>query len=285
MAATTIGEALLRASSFLKGSSPTPGLDARVLLMHTLKKDEVYLYTYGDELLSPEAAEAFFARVERRKKGEPAAYITGWKEFMGRPFKVDSRVLIPRPETEILVEEAVKSLEKAFPHRRALRILDLGTGSGAVAVTAACLLPEAAVYAIDISAAALEVARENAALLQVAERITFLEGDLLSSLPSTLNFELIIANLPYIPEESFLSLPVEVRNFEPHLALNGGEKGLALYRRLLPEVCGRVAPGGIVALEIGLGQAAEAAALFPPGSMEIIKDYAGIDRVILWRAA
>lgn len=284
--ALTIREALQRASSLLKESSPTYLLDTRVLLGAALARDAGYLYAHGDQELSVLEEEDYAARIKRRKLGEPVAYIIGEKEFMGLPLRVNPSVLIPRPETEVLVEAALAALEHCFPSPAPLHILDIGTGSGAIALSLAFYRPEARVMAVDASMAALEVAAENARLLGLAQRVAFVQGDLFPPTNFPLPYHLVISNPPYIPTGELPHLPVDVADYEPSLALDGGEDGLSFYRRLLPPPPGLLAEKGILALEVGEGQAERVRALYPAAfGVNIIKDYAGIDRVVLFEMA
>lgn len=226
--------------------------DAETLLLRATGLSRASLLAHGDDTLSPEHAAAFDALIARRFAGEPIQQITGEAEFFGLPFRVTRDVLIPRPETEHLVERAIAIAQ----HTLRPRIIDIGTGSGAIAVALAHALPQAAITTIDISTAALSVARENATRNNVSVR--FLEGNLLA--PVALvgsepeQFDLIVSNPPYVPETDRDSLSVEVRDFEPALALFAGADGLDIYRRLLPAAFTVLAPGGALLLEIGYGQ-------------------------------
>ncbi len=216
------------------------------------------------------------ALIKRRQAGESVAYLVGKKEFWGLELAVDARVLVPRPDTETLIEEARARLDEV----EAPRIADVGTGSGALAVTLAKLRPDAVVFASDVSAGALEVARGNAERLGVA--VTFLEGDLAAPLLPHAPFRLIVANLPYIPSAELAALPPEVRA-EPALALDGGADGLDLVRRLIIAAPALLAPGGALALEIGAGQAAATSALLAAagfGEISVRPDLAGVERVV-----
>lgn len=279
----TIKEALGRASSLLAGSTVTPYLDARVLLGRLLKRNSAYLYAHNEETIPPREAEAFFFQVHRRRQGEPVAYITGEKEFMGLTFRVTPAVLIPRPETEVLVEAALQAVrEKAFSPG-SLEVLDIGTGSGAIALSLVYYLARVRVTALDASAGALEVARENARRLGLLSRVRFLQADLFPPLPPSRPFQLVISNPPYIPSGDLDRLPLSVRAYEPREALDGGRDGLDYYRRLLPPPPGLLAPGGTLALEVGAGQAAEVLSLCPYPA-RTVRDYAGEDRVVLFTA-
>ena len=243
--------------------------DTETLLLHALRKtapqtnldtSQAWLIAHDGEPLAPDAAATFCDLVKRRLAGEPIQYITGDAEFYGLPFHVNRDVLIPRPETEHLVEMAIALAQKlrqagAIPDPRipSLRIVDVGTGSGAIAVALAHALPFAEITATDISAAALAVARNNAARNGVIGRVRFLDGDLLEPVVNE-HFDIVVSNPPYVPESDRATLDVEVRDYEPAQALFAGEDGLAIYRRLIPAAFGALVPGGFVALEIGYGQ-------------------------------
>jgi len=219
--------------------------------------------------------------VQRRLRYEPVAYITGVREFFGLEFRVTPDTLIPRPETELLVD---KSLEAAASRSFVPRhIADIGTGCGAVAVTLALQLPEAEVYAVDISPRALEVAGENTDSHGVSARVRLLQGDLLQPLPQMV--DIIVANLPYVRDREMSGLGKDIRGYEPELALAGGPDGLVQIGRLLDQVEGRLRPGGVVLLEIGEGQlraVTELAGEFLPGAcVEAFRDLAGVYRVVV----
>jgi len=270
--------------------------DAETLLLHVIREDApdvnlAWLIAHGYKTLPARETSAFRAWIERRRAGEPIQYITGEAEFYGLSFRVNSGVLIPRPETEHLVEKVIEiagGLEKpriAKPRIAKLRIADVGTGSGAIAVALASKLPAARMHATDISAAALAVARANAERNGVAERVTFHEGDLLAPLAGKL-FDFVVSNPPYVPERDRDSLSVEVRDYEPAQALFAGADGLAVYRRLIPAAFAALTPKGFVALEIGFGQQAAVGELLADARFEDIeftKDLQGIARVAVAR--
>lgn len=280
----TIGDALNRGSRFLhQNGSESPRLDAEVLLAHLLGRDRVYLYRESRQELGDDTAARYRSLLERRAAGEPVAYITGHREFMGLDFLVGPPVLIPRPETELLVERALEALA-GWPGRRIA--VDVGTGSGAVAVSLARLAPGCRVYATDVSAEALAVARENARRL--GARVFFGRGDLLDPLRGVLHpgtVAVMAANLPYIPGSEMLELPRSVRDFEPRQALDGGPDGLAHYCRLVPQAGDFLAPGGTLLMEIGPDQAGQARALVPPPcwDAEVLPDLAGRPRLVVAR--
>jgi release factor glutamine methyltransferase len=257
-----------------------PRLDAEVLLSHILKKDRLHLYTDFDQPLSPAELTCYREAVKRRVQRQPVAYITGCREFMGLEFAVNPAVLIPRPDTEILVEAALARLTGLTDPV----IADLGTGSGAIAVSILANLPGGSGVAVDVSPEALAVARENADRLGVAGRLEFCRGDMLEPLNNK-KFDAILSNPPYIPDSDIAVLSAEVRQ-EPRLALAGGSDGLTFYRRLVAQAANYLKPGGFMAVEVGVDQAGPVAALAGQGSLlkaeTVIKDYAGIERVIVF---
>ncbi len=218
----------------------TPVLDAELLLAHVLEHSRAWLWAHPTEEVAPEAEQGFARLLARRRRREPLPYILGNWEFYGRTFTVTPHVLIPRPETELLVE-LVLTWARA---QQASCIADIGTGSGAIAITLAAEMPSLHLMAVDLSAAALAIARANARRLGVAARITFLEGDLLQPLRATpcMPLDAIAANLPYIAEEEYPTLMPEVRDYEPREALLAGDSGIALIRRLIEECAGVLRP-------------------------------------------
>jgi release factor glutamine methyltransferase len=264
------------AARFGERGLATPRLDAELIVAQILGLPRIQLYVQSDRPLSVTELGDIRALIKRRQAGESVAYLVGKKEFWGLELAVDARVLVPRPDTETLIEEALARLEGV----EAPRLADVGTGSGALAVTLAKLRPDAVVFASDISAGALEVARANAERLGVA--VTFLEGDLAAPLLPHAPFRLIVANLPYIPFADLAGLPPEVRA-EPALALDGGADGLDLVRELIAAAPALLAVGGALALEIGAGQAAATSRLLADaGLVEIAvrPDLAGVERVV-----
>jgi len=273
----TLRSTLDQAASRL-ASGPHPDRarrDAESLLLHATGLSRASLLAHDTDELSPAQSEAFAALIARRSAGEPIQQITGQAEFFGLPFRVTPDVLIPRPETEHLVERAIELLRTAASPR----ILDIGSGSGAIAVALAHALPGAAVTSVDISPAALAVARDNAARNHA--RVRFLEGNLLAPVAAE-HFDLIASNPPYVPETDRPSLSVEVRDFEPALALFAGPDGLAIYRRLIPQAFAALVPGGWLLLEIGYGQRDAIHALLAAAgfaSIAFTADLQGIPRV------
>jgi release factor glutamine methyltransferase len=260
--------------------------DTETLLLHALKTNVpdanlAWLIAHEDEPLAADAAGPFCDLIERRLAGEPIQYITGEAEFYGLPFHVNRDVLIPRPETEHLVE-TVMALAAEFVRPK---IVDVGTGSGAIAVALAHALPFAEITATDISADALAVAKANAARNGVADRVRFFKGDLLEAVAGE-HFDIVISNPPYVPESDRTTLDVEVRDYEPAQALFAGEDGLQIYRRLIPAAFDALVPGGYLALEIGYGQRAGIEALLVRegfAGIKFIPDLQGIARVAVAR--
>jgi release factor glutamine methyltransferase len=253
-------------------------LQAEILLAHTLETTRAMVLARLNETLAPEVAARFAANVARRAKHEPLAYIIGHQEFYGLDFIVDRRVLIPRHETETLVHIALdRARTMALP-----TIVDVGTGSGALALTLAYHLPHARLFALDQSRDALEVARLNAKRLNVETRVKFLHSDLLAAFTDV--FDVLVANLPYIPTHRFEQLPREIRVFEPRAALDGGEDGLAVMRRLLAQLQTHANRNAIVLLEISeeQGKSAMEAAyhILPRAVVTLHRDLEGLDRVL-----
>jgi len=260
-------------------------LDAQVLLSYVLGVDRVYLYTYPERELAAREEQQYRELIDRRAQHEPVAYLTGTKEFYGREFIVDRRVLIPRPETELLVEAALEQVRLHLYVDRLPLVADIGTGSGAIPVTIALEEPQLPyLYACDVSPDALEVARLNCERYHVEQRLRLLHGDLLAPLPEPV--DILIANLPYVGtnEESFLA--PDVLNYEPHQALFSGPDGLELLRRFCQEVqeSAKVKPGAVVLLEIGYQQREPLIrllqALLPQSRITTQRDYAGWDRIL-----
>ena len=260
-------------------------LDTQVLLSHVLKVDRSFLFAYPERLLSAEQERQFLALIERREHGEPAAYLVGHQEFYGREFVVDKRVLIPRPETELLVEVALRACRGMLDDGRTPLVADIGTGSGVIPITLAIEEPRLPyLYATDISSDALDVASLNCRRHHVEERVRLLQGDLLAPLPEPV--DVITANLPYIGTNEMGILEPDVRDYEPHLALFSGPNGLDLLRRFFIEaqLPGKLKNGAILVLEIGYSQREPLAhllqELWPQAQVVFIKDFSGWDRVL-----
>ncbi|MGE5390460.1 MAG: peptide chain release factor N(5)-glutamine methyltransferase [Deltaproteobacteria bacterium] len=262
-----------------------PRLEAELLLAHVLGQSRVYLYANYEAPSNPPEREAYRTLIKRRAAGEPLAYITGTKEFMSLTYQVGPQVLIPRPETELLVEQvidlvrgtAASSEEMGDPP--AVRICDVGTGSGAIAVSLAYYLPGSSLSAVDLSAAALETAQANALRNEVY--VEYHHGDLLAPLAGTQPFDYIVANLPYIPESEYLALDRGILEYEPREALLAGGDGLDLYRLLLPQALDLLKPGGYIVYEIGAGQGEAAMGLMGQFTeVELLTDLAGRDRMV-----
>lgn len=276
-------EALAWARAQLDAAPGAEPLDAAILLAHVLSLPRAALLAHPETPLSAPLSARFAALVTRRAAGEPVAYLTGRRAFYDRDFLVTPDVLIPRPETEHLIEAALSWAQQRAKRGAGLRVADIGTGSGAIAVTLAVYLPDARLHAIDRSPAALEVARQNAGRAGVAGRITFHQGDLLRPLlDAGERVDLIAANLPYIPSADLDAL--DVARHEPRLALDGGPDGLDAIRRLLAQMPDALAAPGLALLEIGAGQGAAVRALaeraLPGAAIAVLADYAGHDRLL-----
>ena len=276
---------LTRAASRLKASTDVPRLEAELLLAHVLGLSRAELYAHPERPLPPHQLHSYRSLVDRRARGEPLPHLTGHIEFYGLDFAVDSRVLIPRPETETLVDLALPLVSCVRPgpgKDRRLLIADVGTGSGCVAIALAVHAPQSFVYALDLSPEALSVARANAKRHRVADRITLLQSDLLTSLPEPV--DLVVSNPPYIADDEWPVLPREVREYEPRLALHGGFDGKDIMRRLLRQTPAHLRPGGALLLEIGATQGAAVTSLarqvFPTADVTLHADLAGRDRVL-----
>ncbi len=279
----TLREALRQAESRLAFQNiPDARVEAELLLMHSLSIQRAELYARLGELLPSPEGDEFYGLVERRLRREPTAYILKRCEFYGIELYVDPRVLIPRPETELLVETALVFVERRFGKEQPCSLVDVGTGSGAIAIALALHLPHARIYATDVSADAVDVARLNCGRHGVQGRVELLAGHLLE--PLSRPVDLIVANLPYVKDADIPQLTPEVRDFEPVVALAGGADGLDKVRLLLAEAKDRLLPQGSVMLEIGLGQAEEAVSLakrhFLESKVDLIRDFAGIERVL-----
>jgi release factor glutamine methyltransferase len=275
-------EALTAASLQLgqhRDLAETATRDAELLLLHTLHQPRTILFTDPTRSLSRGETTAFEENIARRMKLEPIQYITGTQEFFGLDFHVTPAVLIPRPETELLVEAVLELM----PADKSLRIADIGTGSGAIAVAVAKHLPLATITALDLSAAALVIADHNAKANQVADRIRFVESDLLAGVAGE-TFDAILSNPPYIPTTDRSTLHPQVRDHEPHSALFAGTTGMDIYARLIPLAYEALVPGGLLALEIGYGQL-ETIEVLLQGWTDVTHrdDLQGIPRTVLAR--
>ncbi len=282
----TIREALTQATQHLtQAGLQQPRLDAQVLLCHVLEVERATLYTYPNRQLTQEQEQRFNALLTRRAQGEPVAYLTGHKEFYSLDFLVDSRVLIPRPETEHLVDEALKVIQSMLEARQQPVVADIGTGSGIIPITLAVHEPRLPyLYACDISSDALEVARLNCQLHHVEQRVRLLHGNLLDPLPEPV--DVLIANLPYVGTDEMSMLDTDVRDYEPRLALFSGPQGLDLLHRFLLDAQqpGKLKPGATVLLEIGYLQREPLTQLlqniWPSASFRFMQDYGGYDRLL-----
>jgi len=273
----TIKQALSRAREILIANNiEDPALESELLLRHALKISQVQLYLELERELDSKEEQAFWPLIKRRLNHEPVAYIIGHREFYGLDFYVDPDVLIPRPESELLVEKTLELAQK----QAVSTIAEVGTGCGAIAISLALSLPQAKIYAIDISAAALKVALINCQKHGVINRVCLLAGDMLEPLPKPV--DLIVANLPYVRESELHG--IKQASFEPLLALNGGSDGLEKIRQLCFQINDKLRPEGYLLFEIGKGQGRAVTTflrnLFPSTEIEVTLDLSGIDRVV-----
>jgi len=253
-------------------------LEAEILLAHALDKDRVYLYANYEKPINQDERDVYRSYIKRRVAGEPAAYIVGKQEFMSLAFKVSPDVLIPRPDTEIMVETVLNLAEQ----NEIQRICDVGTGSGAIAISLAAYLQPAAVFAVDISAPALAIARQNADRHQV--QVDFRHGDLLEPMEGEAPLDMIVANLPYVTSQQIQDLDPGVKDYEPQLALLASGDGLDIYRRMIPQAFQCLRPGGYLLIEIDPRQSEASQQMFHEFTgVRIFQDGAGRDRLVLGR--
>jgi release factor glutamine methyltransferase len=281
----TIAATLNRAASRLRAAGIANDLlDAQTLLAEAIGRDRTYLIVNFNQELAPDALEKYEALIERRAAGEPLQYITGRQEFYGLEFEVTPAVLIPRPETELIVEETLRLAHRS-DNARPL-VIDVGTGSGCIAVALARELEGARVIAVDISPAALEIARRNAARYDLGSKIEFVVGDLLSAVSSETRADFIVSNPPYVAAREMPGLQREVREWEPRAALTDEADGLSFYRRLLNEAPAYLKAGGHLLCELGYGQAASVQSLMDASAWaewRVLDDLQGIPRTAVVR--
>ncbi len=273
-----------------KASVASPRLTAEVLLMHAPRCDRAHLHAHPERELTDSEWVHYGRYLNQRLQGKPTQYITGRQEFWGMEFHVNPSVLIPRPETEHVVEAALDLARAHFPPGGDCRIADVGTGSGCIAVALASELPHATIYALEQSSEALETARQNARRLGVEDRITFLQSDLLipASGQALPQLEIVACNPPYVAERDQSKVQVEVRNFEPHQAVFAGESGQEAYRKLIPQAARALRLGGYLVLELGYDAEERVRNLLPPSEWDEVRslpDLAGIVRVVTARRA
>ena len=277
----TVPDNLQRAIGLLRAANvETPLLDAQLLIALALNCSRLDVIAHPEREMTADESSAFHEMLQRRAGREPLAHILGFREFHGLEIAVTSDVLVPRPETEMLVEEVVSRLRG-----RSCAIAEVGAGSGAISVALAVEMPAAAIYATEISGPAAKVARANSEKHHVSAKVTILVGDMLEPVAALgLAFDAVVSNPPYIPSGEIDCLEPEVRDYEPRQALDGGPDGLAAYRRLFPDSLGVLRGGGFVAVEVGMGQAQavrEIAANAGFGKLETARDLAGIERVVV----
>ena len=276
----TIKEILIKYSKELEEISSTPRLDVETLLQKVLGVDRLYILLNLDRVLSNDEEQLFNKFIEERLNNRPIAYIVGNREFMGLDFYVQEGVLIPRPDTEILVEEVIELAKD----KGKVNILDIGTGSGAITVSLAKYLENAKVTSVDISDIALEIGKRNAMKNNVVDRIDFIKSDLFSALDKNVKFDIIVSNPPYIKREVIETLDKQVKDFEPYNALEGGIDGLDFYRAITTQAKDFLKEGGILAYEVGHDQSEDVSKLMEIDGYTNIytrKDLQQIDRVVI----
>lgn len=281
----TIAETLKLASKQLREASVANDLlDSQTLLAEALGKDRTYLIVNFNEQLSDELLAGYQRLIARRASGEPLQYITGHQQFFGLEFEVTPAVLIPRPETELIVEEVIRLVDV---HKIAKPVIvDVGTGSGCIAIALARELEDAKVTAVDISETALEIARRNAAKHELADRVRFVNSDLLAAFPEIQFADFILSNPPYVAVHELPTLQREVRDWEPHTALTDNADGLSFYRRLLNETPIRLKPGGFLICELGFGQSETVSAMADSqvwSEVRLLDDLQSIPRTLVLR--
>ncbi len=282
----TIGELLRRATADLqRGSIAEAKAAAEILLADLLNLPRLSLFLEAHRVLTPPQFDAYTARLERRLQGEPVQYITGTQEFWSLSFAVNDAVLVPRPETELLVEHGIRQARQWLNHATSAHLLDVGTGSGNIAISLARSVPQSRVWGIDLSREALRVAQCNAQRHAVTDRVRLIQGDLLGPIRDTCSyFALCTANLPYVSTSEWVQLPRDVKDYEPSMALCGGDDGLDLIRRLVVASPGMLAPGGLLLLEVGWKQAQMVMSILREvdafAEVGVYRDLSGIDRVV-----
>ncbi len=292
-------DVLLDGTKRLKESNiEAPAVEAGAILCHVLGCNRTYLYSHDDYILSDEQYTRYMLLLDERLEGRPVQYITGHQEFMSLDFIVTPHVLIPRQDTEILVEEVIEYAKGIKGDK--IEILDIGTGSGCIAVSLAHYISKSRVSALDVSLQALKMAHMNATNNNVDRKITFLLGDVFGGLENILSpdragesssnsgnqrvlFDIIVSNPPYIPSNDISTLEKQVKDYEPYCALDGGKDGLIFYRRIVEQSISYLKPGGLLAFEVGIGQAYDVKGIMGNSfnNLKIVKDLAGIDRVVM----
>lgn len=270
-------DVLISCADILKACVPSPFMEAEIILGHIILKDSLYIKTHPDLTLTEETEKLAYSLCQRRAKGEPVAYITGTKEFMSLEFEVNSNVLIPRPDTEIITEYIIEKYRNRAP-----KILDLCTGSGAIAISLAKYIVNSQITATDISKDALEVAKRNAKKHNVDQRIDFLVKDALKDYEFSDKFDIVVSNPPYIETSVISSLMKDVSEYEPKLALDGGEDGLIFYKKTVNNIRKILKPGGELVFEIGYNQGKSVSEIMEKdfSFVQVSKDFGNNDRMV-----
>jgi len=284
----TIGEALRRAANKLKMSNiETPAFEAGVILCHVLNCDKTFIYSNSEDILDSRSAGVFSGLIDKRAERMPLQYITGKQEFMSLEFDVAPGILIPRQDTEILVEEVIQYSNSLNHNNRQIIILDIGTGSGCIGVSLAYYIQNSHVTALDISENALGIARKNAQKHNVSANMSFVLAHITTAIKEWTipEFDIVVSNPPYIPAKDIEALQPEVKGFEPLTALDGGDDGLDFYRIIVNGSPACLKPGGLLAFEVGKGQSGDVSRLMERyySDIRIVKDLSGIERVVMGR--
>lgn len=272
-----LSELLSEGTNILSASCENPRLEAEVLLTSLLGKDRIYLTVHKNDCVDSGISSLFISHCKRRADGEPSAYITGVKEFMGLEFDITPHVLIPRPETELIAEYVISRYQSQKPD-----IIDICTGSGAIACAVAHFLPHATVTGIDISHEAIETAKKNAKKLGLDDRVRFVHADALREINLGKKFDAAVSNPPYIESAAIETLERDVKNFEPRLALDGGNDGLIFYRKIVDNIKSVLNPDGELVFEIGYNQGEALKSIMNNKftTVTVTKDYSGLDRMV-----
>jgi release factor glutamine methyltransferase len=287
----TILKLLQRTTRYFKDKGVAePRASAEILLAHILSQDRLFLYLNHDRPMEPEELSTYRACVRRRVAGEPIQYITGFQEFWSLAIRVSPDVLIPRRETELLVDIVLDSVRQSRDTENSLTIIDLGTGSGAISIALALELPGTRIIAVDLSLPALKLARENVRKHQVEKQIHFVCGDMLTAMGDQNQMvQVIVTNPPYVGHTEMQQLPREIRDFEPRHALDGGLDGLSAISQIIKEAPSVLGPGGKLIMEMGAGQSESVSSLVVNSQkyldFRIFKDYSGIERVLVAKKA
>ncbi|WP_130805708.1 peptide chain release factor N(5)-glutamine methyltransferase [Senegalia massiliensis] len=283
---TTVRDLLERGfKSLSKTERKSPRLESELIVMHLLDVDKAYLYTHPNRIVSKEIIEKFEELIEKRKEGYPIQYILKNQEFMGLDFHVTEGVLVPRPDTEILIEYIIKFARKNKKEK--IKILDIGTGSGAISLSLAYYIENSYIYSVDISEKAIKIARKNKKKMNLEDRVELITKDILEGFPEIdEKMDIVVSNPPYIPSRDIDSLQIEVSKYEPRLALDGGDDGLVFYRYITEKAKEKLIDNGLLCYEIGYDQGESVKNIMGDNGYKeilVLKDLQGRDRAVIGR--